>query len=151
MNDKNSISVEIRKMQKDDAVSMYELEKESFSEPWTLEDFEIEAGREGHLYLVAESCGRIVGYVGDWNSAGKGQSWNLNVQKEARRKGIGRKLMTALLLEGEKEGINDFTLEVRVSNEPAIKLYKSLGFKSEGIRPGFYDKPKEDALIMWKH
>ena len=48
-------------------------------------------------------------------------------------------------------GISDFTLEVRASNTPAIKLYEKLGFESAGIRPGFYEKPKEDANIMWKH
>ena len=50
----------------------------------------------------------------------------------------------------KKIGIVNYTLEVRVSNAPAIRLYESLGFESAGIRPGFYDKPKEDAMIMWK-
>ncbi|MCR4851872.1 MAG: ribosomal-protein-alanine N-acetyltransferase, partial [Lachnospiraceae bacterium] len=47
-------------------------------------------------------------------------------------------------------GVGDVTLEVRISNEAAIKLYEGFGFKSEGIRPGFYERPTEDALILWR-
>ena len=57
--------------------------------------------------------------------------------------------MAELIAGGQKEGIEAFTLEVRVSNAPAIHLYKKFGFVSEGIRPGFYEKPAEDADIMW--
>ena len=59
--------------------------------------------------------------------------------------------MMEYMLERAKEvGIGDCTLEVRISNQPAIALYESLGFKGEGVRPKFYEKPVEDALIMWK-
>ena len=49
-----------------------------------------------------------------------------------------------------RDGVKAFTLEVRVSNEAAIHMYEKVGFVSEGIRPGFYEKPAEDAMIMWK-
>ncbi len=55
-----------------------------------------------------------------------------------------------LMEEGDREGVTAYTLEVRVSNEAAIQMYRKLGFVSEGIRPGFYEKPVEDAMIMWK-
>lgn len=55
-----------------------------------------------------------------------------------------------LLTEGKKQGIDAFTLEVRKSNLPAIRLYESFGFESAGVRPRFYEKPVEDALVMWK-
>ena len=58
--------------------------------------------------------------------------------------------MSRLLEEGKARGIRAFTLEVRVENAGAIQLYEELGFRSEGVRKGFYDLPKEDALIMWK-
>ena len=58
--------------------------------------------------------------------------------------------MEYMLKEAPEHGIGDCTLEVRVSNAPAICLYESLGFRGEGVRPNFYEKPKEDALIMWK-
>ena len=59
-------------------------------------------------------------------------------------------MMEYMLERAKENGMGACTLEVRVSNRPAIRLYESLGFKGEGVRPGFYDKPKEDALIMWK-
>jgi ribosomal-protein-alanine N-acetyltransferase len=55
-----------------------------------------------------------------------------------------------MMKEGQKEGLTAYTLEVRVSNTQAIHVYEKLGFVSEGIRPGFYEKPAEDAMIMWK-
>jgi len=58
--------------------------------------------------------------------------------------------MTRLIEEGYAMGIAEFTLEVRVSNAPAISVYEKCGFVSEGVRPKFYEKPVEDALIMWK-
>ena len=59
-------------------------------------------------------------------------------------------MLLELIRQGEEMGIADFTLEVRKSNAAAIHLYEKAGFRSEGIRPGFYDKPKEDAVIMWR-
>ena len=64
-------------------------------------------------------------------------------------KPAAKKLMQDLLKAGREAGAEEFTLEVRVSNVPAIKVYESAGFVSEGIRPGFYEDPKEDANIMW--
>lgn len=72
------------------------------------------------------------------------------VAPEARRRGVATGLLTYLLAEGDRAGLTAYTLEVRVSNEAAVHLYEKLGFVSEGIRPGFYEKPVEDAMIMWK-
>ena len=58
--------------------------------------------------------------------------------------------MEYMLEKALENGMGDCTLEVRVSNQPAIRLYEILGFKGEGVRPDFYEKPREDALIMWK-
>ena len=55
----------------------------------------------------------------------------------------------AVVEDGRKHGLLEFTLEVRVGNKPAIRAYEKVGFESEGIRPNFYSHPKEDALIMW--
>lgn len=75
---------------------------------------------------------------------------NIAVFPEYRGRGIGAALTKALLVEGRKRGMNAFTLEVRVGNQAAIHIYEKLGFRSEGVRKGFYEKPKEDALIMWR-
>ena len=72
------------------------------------------------------------------------------MHKDARRRGLAEAMLNELLKEGLAMGISSFTLEVRVSNAPAIALYHKLGFEDAGIRYDFYDKPREDALIMWK-
>ncbi len=72
------------------------------------------------------------------------------VSEELQNRGIGQRMLEELIARGEAEGIEAFTLEVRVSNSSAIHVYEKFGFKSEGIRPGFYEKPREDALIMWR-
>ena len=82
--------------------------------------------------------------------AGEGDVTNIAVFPEYRGQGIGAALTKALLVEGRKRGMNAFTLEVRVGNQAAIHIYEKLGFRSEGVRKGFYEKPKEDALIMWR-
>ena len=82
---------------------------------------------------------------------GEGEITNVVVRDDCQNRGIGRKLMDELLMRGEKEiGIEAFTLEVRIGNRSAIHLYESLGFVSAGIRKNFYEKPVEDAMIMWK-
>lgn len=82
--------------------------------------------------------------------AGEGNITNVVIAPEARNQGIGCGMLRHLLKEGEREGLKAFTLEVRVSNAAAIHVYEKLGFVAEGIRPGFYEKPAEDAMIFWK-
>ena len=72
------------------------------------------------------------------------------IAPEARNQGIGTAMLAHLMEEGRREGLSAYTLEVRVSNAAAIHVYEKLGFVSEGIRPGFYEKPAEDAVIFWK-
>ena len=131
-----------------DAVS--KIESETFSMPWSAEDFLEMVEADYAYYFVAECEGEIAGCCGIRNIAGEGEITNVVVAAKHRRKGIGRMLMEYMLNRAKEVGIGDCTLEVRISNLPAISLYESLGFKGEGIRPGFYEKPAEDALIMWK-
>ena len=72
------------------------------------------------------------------------------VEENYRGKSIGKSILDYFFKEGGKRNIESFTLEVRVSNEIAIKLYEKMGFVSEGVRKRFYEHPVEDALIMWK-
>lgn len=147
---KRKINMKIRELTAADAYAVSRIEKEVFSMPWTEKDFIEMAEADYAHYYVAEVEGVIAGYCGIRNIAGEGEISNVAVAESFRRKGIGRALLEYMLKEASFHGIGDCTLEVRLSNMPAIRLYESLGFKSEGIRPGFYDKPKEDALIMWK-
>ena len=97
-----------------------------------------------------EVDGQVVGHCGVTNVLGEGYITNVAVLPAYRNRKIGQKLLAALLEAGEMAGISAFTLEVRASNESAICVYEKAGFVSAGVRPGFYDSPKEDALIMWK-
>ncbi|MBQ4242691.1 MAG: ribosomal protein S18-alanine N-acetyltransferase [Lachnospiraceae bacterium] len=138
------------------------LEKEAFGhDAWTAEDFRESLCCDYAVYVVArdtETAGAGEGDVshpavacaGIRNMCGDGDITNVLVEESYRRRGIAGSLLRYLFEEGRTIGVRNFTLEVRVSNTPAIRLYEKLGFISEGIRPGFYDAPKEDAIIFWK-
>ncbi len=142
--------VTVREMKASDVEAVSEIEHEAFSMPWSAEDFLEMVEADYAHYYVAESNGRIVGCCGVRNLMGEGEITNVVVAASYRRQGIGRQMLEYLLREVKTLGIGDCTLEVRVSNTPAIRLYESLGFHGEGVRPRFYEKPVEDALIMWK-
>lgn len=142
-------SMYVRTLRQEDIAQVVEIENNTFSMPWTKRDFEAVLNHPQNLYLVVEKEGEILGYCGLMAVLEEGQITNVAVKKEYRHMGIGFCMMQTLLLEGQKMGLTAFTLEVRESNHSARSLYKKLGFTEAGIRPGFYDKPKEDAVIMW--
>ncbi len=139
-----------RAMTPEDVPFISKLEEETFSMPWSPASFLQMISQKDTRYYVAEEDGRLLGGCGLWMVAGEGNITNVAVAEDARRRGIGTGLLLHLLKEGDREGVTAYTLEVRVSNEAAIRMYQKLGFVSEGIRPGFYEKPTEDAMIMWK-
>lgn len=140
----------IRRMQESDLPQAAALERECFSVPWSEESLRQSLRSPNYLFLVAEEEGCITGYAGLLKVADEGDVTNIAVGAAYRGKGIGKKLTERLLEEGRRCGLRAFTLEVRVSNQSAIHVYEKLGFASEGIRKRFYEKPVEDALIMWK-
>ena len=109
----------------------------------------------GHHYLVAlDGAGdeeRIVGYAG-LAVAAPDEAWvqNLGVRKDAQRRGIGRRLLEALLEEARRRGAGQVLLEVAVDNAPAQKLYAAYGFEAVGIRRGYYQPSNTDALVMMR-
>ena len=126
------------------------LEEEAFSMPWHKESFLEMIANENACYLVALIGEEVVASCGLRHIVGEGEITNVVTKNTMRGKGIGRQILLQLLEEGTKMGAEAFTLEVRVSNAPAIHLYESLGFVSEGVRKNFYEEPTEDALILWK-
>ena len=142
--------LQIREMEAADVEAASEIEREVFSMPWSAGDFLEMVEADYASYYVAELNGKIVGCCGIRKLVDEGEITNVAVKTEYRKKGIAFQMMKHMLEKAEENGIGDCTLEVRVSNQPAIRLYESLGFKGEGVRPGFYEKPVEDALIMWK-
>ncbi len=143
-------AIKIRPMLDEDIEAVSAIEEATFSMPWAPDDFRDMIRRDNMTYLVVETDGKIVGGAGLRNILGDAEITNVAILEPYRRQGLGRQLIRQLMTEGEKLGANAFTLEVRVSNEAAIKLYESLGFVSEGVRPNFYERPREDALIMWR-
>lgn len=125
------------------------LEQVCFSDPWSRESVRAEI-EDNHLalYIVAQIGEEVVGYAGIWWIVDEGHITNVAVSPEYRGKHIGEAIIATMLDVAREEGINKFTLEVRVSNEPAINLYSKFGFESVGVRPKYY-KDNEDAMIMW--
>jgi len=140
----------IRKMTDEDAVYLAQIEEETFSMPWSVTDFLEMNAHDEVVYLVAVLDGEIIGGCGVRNILGDGEITNVVIRESHRGNGYSYQMMCELLKEGRELGASDFTLEVRVSNKAAIGLYEKLGFEGEGVRPNFYERPREDALIMWK-
>lgn len=140
----------VRNITEADVDQVFALEQAIFSSPWTRTAIMTEVISPKCHYKVIDRDGEILGYAGLWKVIDEGHITNIAVKEGYRNKGLGRMLIEALVEECRKLDVDRYTLEVRVSNEPAIALYKSLGFETAGVRKNFYDKPKEDALIMWK-
>lgn len=147
---RSSDEIEIRKMTEEDVPYLAKIEEETFSMPWSPKDFLEMIKIDQVVYLVVVLDNKIIGGAGIRNILGDGEITNVVIKKEYRGNGYSYKLLSSLIEEGRGLGATAFTLEVRESNEAAIGLYKKLGFETEGKRKGFYDRPKEDALIMWK-
>lgn len=142
--------IQIRPMERRDVERISQLEEETFSMPWSRDVFLKMIEKEDARYYVAEADGEVVGGCGVLMIAGEGDITNVVIDKKYRNQGIGTKMLQYLIEDGYQNGLTAFTLEVRVSNQNAIHVYEKLGFFSEGIRPNFYEKPTEDAMIMWK-
>lgn len=140
----------VRPMEDTDVIDASHLESDTFSMPWKAEDFIEMINADYAYYYVATAGNKLVGIAGLRDIAGEGEITNIAVNEKYRGLKIGKKLIQTLIDKCDELKIKDVTLEVRVSNETAIKLYESFGFVSEGIRPGFYEKPIEDAMIMWR-
>lgn len=144
------MEITVRGLLEEDIPVLAEIEEESFSMPWSARDFKDLLSRPYCNYVVALADGRVAGCCGFTNACGVANIDNVVVAPEFRGKGIAQRLLRELIAAGEAEQVEAFTLEVRVSNEAAIHIYEKFGFVSEGIRPNFYEKPAEDANIMWK-
>lgn len=141
----------IRQMEERDLTQVCAIEEETFSVPWSRKSFQDTLSYCHTLFLTAEFDGEIAGYCGCYQSLEEAEITNIAVRRQLRGHGIGRRLLEELMRIGKERGAFAYTLEVRVSNKAAIHLYESLGFVSFGVRRDFYEKPKEDALIMWRH
>ena len=150
MSERNCMpEVEIRRMRIDDLDAVTAIEAATFAKPWSRESFRQELERNvAARYLVAVRDGRVVGYAGAWIILDESHITNIAVAEQERGRGVGRKLTEALMQYISNLGAAYATLEVRVSNERAQNLYKSLGFVSVGKRKRYYEDNGEDAFLM---
>ena len=142
--------IQFREMKEQDVPEVAQLEKDAFSTPWTENDFLEMIKADYAHYLVAEDDEKIIGICGLRNIVGEGEITNVVMHPAYRNKGIGLNMLCKLIRDGEKMGVNAYTLEVRESNAAAIHVYERIGFRPEGMRRNFYEDPTEDAVIMWK-
>ena len=141
--------MEIRPMEPAHIAQVAALERENFSAPWDEASLAHELENPLSLWLVALDGDAVAGYIGSQSVLGESDMMNLAVRPEYRRQGVGRALVERLIWELSEENYC-LLLEVRAGNEPALSLYRDLGFRQVGRRPGYYQKPPEDALILRK-
>ncbi len=142
--------VNIRPMNINDTLQVYNIEKTIFSLAWSQKSFMEACQKPENIYLVALIESQVVGYCGMWTVMEEGNITNMAVACPYRKNGIAFLLMKEMERIAVQKGITAFFLEVRESNVNAIKLYEKMGYKSIGIRKNFYEKPVENAIIMSK-
>ena len=133
----------------DDISAVLEIERLSFTTPWPSEAFQQEISRNRMArYVIAWADERVVGYAGIWLMVDDAHITTFGVHPDWRRRGIGRQLLSALLVQADELGAAEVTLEVRVSNLAAQNLYRGQGFRVTGRRPRYYTDDGEDAFVM---
>jgi ribosomal-protein-alanine N-acetyltransferase len=139
----------IRRLIYADLPHVIAIERRSFPTPWSLAMFVLELSKASGICLAALDGERLVGYCVCSRYDTVWHLMNIAVEPTRRREGIAAALLQRLFEEADRPG-EQYTLEVRPSNEGAIVLYESFGFKRAGLRKGYYHDNKEDALIMWR-
>lgn len=149
MTDSEMMKVEISEMTPQDVPEVAALERQIFTMPWSENGFLSSLQSQDTLYLIARREGRLLGYCGFLQSFDEADITNVAVAPEERGRGVAYEMLSELMQRGRERGVMRYTLEVRIGNAAAVHLYQKLGFISAGIRKNFYEKPREDALIMW--
>jgi [ribosomal protein S18]-alanine N-acetyltransferase len=146
------VSLEFRRLSLRDLPAIEEIEQRSYATPWSRSMFAGELSKPSSICLGAFDgpTGKLTGYLIISRYVDAWHVMNLAVAPALRRQGIATALLERLFTQTAGESRRGYTLEVRVSNDAAIKLYERMGFKARGIRRGYYTDNREDALIMWR-
>jgi [ribosomal protein S18]-alanine N-acetyltransferase len=145
---------EIRQMTPEDMPAVMEIESVAFKNPWSAELVRRELNHDWSTILLLEEplpdgrSKRLLGFSIFWVVHDELHILNVATAPEHRRRGVARKVMDATLERGRQRKCTLATLEVRRSNEGALHLYQSLGFRSVGVRPNYYVDEGEDAIVM---
>lgn len=148
-----AVGIKLRKMELGDVKQVVEIEQLSFPTPWSTYAFTCEIldnDFANYFVLTLESDENIIGYGGMWIILDEAHITNIAITPAYRGQRLGELLLRHMMNAARAKGVERITLEVRVSNASAQKLYERLGFKSAGVRKGYYIDNKEDAIIMWK-
>jgi ribosomal-protein-alanine N-acetyltransferase len=143
-------AVEIRGLQMRDLGSIEEIERRSYATPWSRSMFAGELAKPSSICLGAFEGGQLLGYMIISRYVDAWHVMNVAVDPDHRRRGIAMSLLERLFELTDDATRRGYTLEVRVSNDGAIRLYEEAGFRARGIRRGYYTDNREDALIMWR-
>lgn len=141
----------IRNAEEKDLEQIEALEQAYFSRPWPIDMLRRQLPSDRHEFLVASRGEEILGYIGMLHVMDEGYISNVAVKETARRNGVGSLLVEAMMRRCEALSLLFVTLEVRASNEPAIRLYDRFSFVPVGRRKGYYEAPKEDAVLMTRY
>lgn len=143
--------IRIEKMQEKHIPSIMEIESVSFGKyHWSANSFQGEINNNlAHYFVAIGENEQLVGYFGFWNILEEGHITTFAVREEFRGQKIAEQMMIYLIEQAQNLSIKWFTLEVRVTNIPAINLYEKYGFETIGTREKYYQDNNEDALIMW--
>lgn len=139
----------LRALASADLARVVEIERHTFSDPWSPAAFR-DALRQPHIRTLGafDIAGWLAGYAIASVAADEGEILNIAVDPAARRQGLGARLLEGVLADLEAVGVRSVYLDVRRSNEAAIRLYQRAGFEVLGVRAGYYRQPHEDALTM---
>ena len=148
MNDPEALTIErLRAPSAGDREAIIALEAGSFSNPWTAETFDqMLAVPVVELFVARAADGGIVAFCSSWLIEDELHINTIAVAAERRRQGIASRLLREIF---RVTGARRATLEVRKSNVAALRLYERFGFEITAVRPGYYEKPEEDGLILW--
>lgn len=142
-------AISFRLMEKGDLETVAKLEQEAFSDAWNVSMLAEELENKLSTYIVMLKEQQIIGYAGFMLVVGEADVTRVAVFKAERGHGYGNLLTKCLVNKAWELEAEAITLDVRESNVPAIRAYEKNGFKSIGVRPNYYEKPREGAVIMW--
>jgi ribosomal-protein-alanine N-acetyltransferase len=145
-----AVAVEIRSLESRDLGAIEQIERRAYPTPWSRSMFASELAKPTSICLGAFEGLDLIGYVINSRYVDAWHVMNVAVDPEHQRRGIATQLLERLFELTRDDERRGYTLEVRVTNEAAIRLYERLGFEARGIRRGYYTDNREDALIMWR-
>lgn len=143
--------MKIERMTKAHLDSVCEIEQKCFVHPWSPESIEYEFNNSTSLFFVATENNNVIGYIGMSCIIDEGYIFNVAVDENYRRQGVGSALINTLVTYGKRNNFSFLTLEVRESNLKARSLYSKFGFIKVGERKDYYSEPKENAVLMTKY